>query len=187
MLMNNMKVHDFEADFEKAIDHLKQELSNLRTGRAHPSLVDSVLVEAYGDMMPIKSVGSIAVTDARTLQIEPWDKSLLKAVEKGIIAANIGLTPVVDSKVVRLNMPQLTEENRKKLVVLMNKKLEEARVAVRAVREKVRTIVIETEKEKKISEDERYRLQEDLEKVTSQYIDEIKSIGGEKEVEIMTV
>lgn len=174
-------------DFDKAIEHLEHELSSLRTGRAHPALIDSVQVEAYGAMMDIKSIGSVTVSDARTLLIEPWDKSLLKALEKGIIMANIGINPVVDGNVVRLSMPKLTEENRRELVKVMMRKLEEARVAVRAVREKVRNGILDAEKNKEVSEDERYALQEDLEKMTASYIEQIKKIGEDKEKEIMTV
>ena len=182
-----MKIADHKPEFQKAIDHFHHELSALRTGRANPMLVDGVTVEAYGTMMPLKSVASIAVPDPRTLQIEPWDKALLKAVEKGVLAANIGLNPIVDATVVRIAMPQLTEENRRELVKIMHKRLEDARVAIRGVREKVRNAILDAEKAKTISEDERYRLQEELEKMTAHYTDEIKTVGEEKEKEIMTV
>ena len=182
-----MKLADHKPEFQKVVEHLRHELSSLRTGRAHPALLDGVMVEAYNSQVPLKTLASIAVPDHRTLQIEPWDKSLLKAIEKGIVAANLGLMPAMDSSVIRLAMPTLTEENRRELVKLMHKKVEEARVAARGVREKVRTAVLDAEKEKKISEDERYRLQEELEKMTTQHVEEIKTIAEEKEQEIMTV
>jgi ribosome recycling factor len=182
-----MKISDQKEDFENVLEHLRGELTSLRTGRANPALVDNVMVEAYDAMMNLKGVASISVPDSRTIQIDPWDKSLLKAIEKGIIVANIGLHPVIDGVSVRLNMPQLTEENRKELVKIMQKRLEEAKVAVRSVREKMRNGILEQEKEKTISEDERFRLQEELEKVTASYVEKIKEIGEEKEKEIMTV
>lgn len=182
-----MKINDHKEEFDKAMEHLHHELSNLRTGRANPAMVDSIMVEAYGAEMDLKSVATISIPDPKTIQIEPWDKSLLKAVEKGIVASNLGFSPVVDSTVVRISLPKLTEENRKELVKIMGKKLEEAKVAIRAVREKLRNSVLEAEKEKEISEDERFSLQEELEKVTKRYVDEVDSIGGDKEKEIMTV
>lgn len=182
-----MTIADFKPEFQKAIERLHHELSSLRTGRAHPALLDAVKVEAYDTLMDLKGVASISVPDAHTLQVEPWDKSLLKAVEKGIVAANLGLNPTVDSATVRISMPKLTEENRKELVKVMGKKLEEARVAVRAVRERARNAVIDAEKAKEVSEDERYRMQEELEKATKAVIDEIGTIGEEKEKEIMTI
>jgi len=182
-----MKISDNKEDFDKAIGHLHHELSNLRTGRANPAMVDSVKVMAYDAEMELKGVASIGVPDPHTIQIEPWDKSLLKAIEKGIVAANLGFSPVIDSTVIRISMPQLTEDNRRDLVKIMEKKLEEAKVAIRAVREKIRNSVLDAEKAKEISEDERFRLQEELEKVTKQYVDEVDKIGEEKEKEIMTV
>ncbi len=182
-----MKISDQKEDFEKVLEHLRHELSSLRTGRANPAMVDTVMVEAYDGMMNLKGVASISIPDSRTVQIDPWDKSLLKAIEKGIIIANIGLNPVIDGVSVRLNMPQLNEENRKDLVKIMQKRLEEAKVAIRAVREKIRNGILAQEEEKTISEDERFRLQEELEKVTGGFVDKVKEIGDEKEKEIMTV
>lgn len=182
-----MNLNDHKPEFQKVIDHVKIELGALRTGRANPAILDMVMVEAYGSKMPIKGVGSVGVPDARTLTIEPWDKSLLKEIERAIVAANIGLSPVVDGTVVRLNIPQLTEENRKELVKLMGKRLEEARVAVRGVREKVRAAILSAEEAKKIREDERFKMQEDLEKMVAQFNENIKKMGEEKEKEIMTV
>jgi ribosome recycling factor len=182
-----MKIADHKPEFQKAVEHLRHEFSNLRTGRANPAMVDSVTVEAYDSTMPLRNVATVSVPDSHTIQIEPWDKSLLKAVEKGIVAANLGFAPVVDSTAVRIAMPKLTEENRKELVKLMQKKLEEAKVALRGVREKVRNSILEAEKAKEISEDERFRLQEELEKTTKQFVEEIEHLGGEKEKEIMTV
>lgn len=182
-----MNLNDHKPEFQKVIDHLKTELSSLRTGRANPAILDSVMVEAYGSKMPIKGVGSVGVPDARTITVEPWDKSLLKEIERAIVGANLGLSPVVDGTVVRLNIPQLNEENRKELVKIAGKRVEDARVSIRAAREKIRTAIMAAEEAKKIREDERYKIQEDLEKLVATYNDLIKKMGEEKEKEIMTV
>lgn len=180
-------IQEFKPEFQKAIDHLKKELSQFRTGRATPALVEDIKVEAYGSQMELKATGSIQVSDAKTLTIEPWDKGLLKDIEKAIVAANIGINPVNDGKVLRLVMPKLTEETRKDLIKAMSKKLEEARVGVRRVRDEVKEKIVAQEKERKIAEDERYRAQDVLDKTAAEFNDMIKKLGEEKEKEIMTV
>ncbi|TAL20716.1 ribosome recycling factor [Patescibacteria group bacterium] len=182
-----MNFADHKPEFQKCLEHYEHELANLRTGRAHPAMLDTVRVDAYGALMDLKSVGTITIPEPRTLQFEPWDKNLLKAVEKGIIAANLGFNPVVDGTAVRVTLPKLNEENRKELTRIMRAKTEEARIACRAVREKARAAILEAEKAKKISEDERYREQENLEKITKQFIEQIESLADKKEKEIMTV
>ena len=173
--------------FEKVIDHLKKELSSLRTGRAKPAILDAVKVEAYGSVMDMKSVGSISVPDAQTLLIEPWDSSIIKDIEKGIIAANIGINPVVDGVRIRISLPKMTEENRKELVKVVGRKTEEAKVSLRGVREELRTTTIDEERDGKISEDERFRAQEDLEKTVKGYVEQIDRLAAEKEKEVMTI
>lgn len=182
-----MQISDFKTEFQKVISHLRQELGSLRTGRANPAMLDGIKVDAYGEAMDLKGVATVTVPDSRTIQVEPWDKGLLKAIEKAIAVSQIGISPVVDAAVVRCVLPKLTEENRKELVKIMQKKLEEARVAVRQVREKARNGVIAAMQAKKISEDERFKLQEELDKMTRQFTEEIEAIGKEKEKEIMTV
>lgn len=182
-----IQTFDWKPEFQKVIDHLKRELGGLRTGRASPALVEDIQVEAYGTKMGMKGVGSISVPDSKTIQIEPWDKTLLKEIEKAVSASGLGIMPIVDGNVVRISLPKLTEENRKELVKLMGKKLEEAKVGVRGVRERIREGIIADERDKKISEDERFRHQEALEKMVKDYVVEIDRIGAEKEKEIMTV
>lgn len=182
-----INIQEYKPEFQKVIEHFKKELSQFRTGRATPALVDDIKVEAYGSQMDMKSVGSIQVSDAKTLVIEPWDKGLLKEIEKAIVAADIGINPVNDGKVLRLVMPKLTEETRKDLIKVMGKKLEEARVGVRRVRDEVKEKIVEAEREKKIAEDERYRAQDVLDKMASEFNELIKKMGEEKEKEIMTI
>ena len=181
------KILAHKPSFEGVIDHLHQELNQMRTGRATPALVEGLQVEAYGSVMEMKGVGSISVLDAKTLVIEPWDKGLLKAIEKSIHESSLGINPVVDSKVVRLSMPMMTEENRKALVKVMKEKIEEAKVSARGVREKVRNEIMEAEKGGELSEDEKFKLLEELDKMTKEYTDKVEDLGKQKEEEIMTV
>lgn len=176
-----------QPSFEAAVEHLKSELSQMRTGRATPALVEGLQVEAYGSMMAMRGVASISVPDAKTLVIEPWDKNLLKAIEKAIQESPVGINPVVDGKVVRLSMPVMTEETRKNLVKAMKEKLEEARVAARGAREKVRNEIIDAEKNSELTEDEKFKLLEELDKLTKEHTDKIEALGRQKEEEIMTV
>ncbi|MEK7105303.1 MAG: ribosome recycling factor [Patescibacteria group bacterium] len=174
-------------EFDKVIDHLRQDLSSLRTGRANAAILDNVKVEAYGAMMDLKGVGSISVPDAKTIVIDPWDKGLLHAIEQAIQKSDVGINPVNDGKILRLTMPQMTEESRKVLVKVMKEKAEDARVAMRQVREKVREEILQQEKDHVIAEDERFKLQDDLEKFVKDMNGEVDVIVGKKEEEIMTV
>jgi ribosome recycling factor len=173
--------------FETVLDHLHSEFNQMRTGRATPVLVEGLKVEAYGSTMEMKGVGSISVPDAKTLVIEPWDKNLLKAIEKAIQESSIGINPVVDSKVVRLTMPAMTEETRKALVKALKEKTEEARISARGVREKSRNEITEMQKNGEISEDEKFKLHEELDRMTKDYVEKIDELGKQKEEEIMTV
>lgn len=173
--------------FDAVMDHLSKELGALRTGRASPAMVEDIKVMAYDALMDLKSVASIAVPDARSLAIQPWDKSLVQAIEKAIRDANIGLNPSVDGDTIRLTMPQMTEESRKKLAKMMKEKLEDARVSLRRVREEAREVISKREKEKAIAEDEKYKVFEELDKVTKEYVQRVEDAGAKKEEEIMTI
>ena len=174
-------------DFDEVIEFLKLELKTLRTGRATPALVENIQVEAYGARTPIVGLASISTPDARTIVIDPWDKNLLKDIEHGIQEAKIGLNPVVQGKVIRISMPALTEEGRKELAKIMSDKLEQAKIGIRGVRENAKTEIIRKEKEKEIPEDDKYRMLERLEKMVADYNDKIKTVGEEKEKDIMTI
>ncbi len=173
--------------FEKAVEYLHRELAVLRTGRATPALVEDISVDAYDAQMEIKGLASIQVPDAKTLVIDPWDKGLTRSIEKAIRDSGIGLSPVVDGDVIRIIMPPMTEDNRKQMVKIMKEKLEEARISVRAVRESTRDHIIKMEKDKDISEDEKFNLLDELDKITKEYTEDIGKIGASKEEEILTV
>ena len=174
-------------EFSKAIEHLKHDISSLRTGRATPALVEDVQVEAYGVKQPLKAVASISVQDAKTLVVSPWDKSVLQAIEAAIRLSPIGLNPVNDGKIIRLPLPELSQERRQDLIKVLHQKLEASRVAVRQIREDVRKEIDSQEKNKEISEDDKYKFQDDLEKLVKEFNDKIKLVGEEKEREITTI
>ena len=180
-------IEDHRGDFEHVIEFFKSELSGLRTGRANAAIVEDIPVEAYGGTMTVKGVGSVLVPDSKTIMIEPWDKTLLKDIEKAIRQAPIGISPVVDGSRVRITLPPLTEDGRKELVKIVGKKAEEAHIGIRGVREKVKETIVKMEKDKEISEDERFRLQEALDATVRGMNEKIKVLAEEKEQEVMTI
>lgn len=175
---------DLKAGIKSTEEWLRSEFSGIRTGRATPALLDSVMVEAYGSMMPINQVGSISVEDARMMRVSPWDMSLAKAVEKAIMLADLGLSLAIDEKGVRIMFPDLTADRRASLVKLAKQKLEDARIAIRSEREKTIKDIEKREKDGEISEDEKFRLKTELQK----YIDEagvaLEALFVKKEKEI---
>ena len=182
-----MQINQFKKDFEGAITFFKNDVAQLRTGRASTALVEDISVEAYGSRQPLKAVGTIMVADAKTITVEPWDKGLLQAVEKGIRDSGLGMNPVNDGRLIRLALPELTSERRAELVKVLHQKLEQGRISLRKIREDVRGLIAGEEKDKSISEDEKFRLQEDLEKMVKSFNEEIQKIGEDKEKEITTV
>lgn len=183
--MDNLNI--YREDFEKVIEHLKNDISSLRTGRATPALVEDIVVEAYGSRQPLKTVASINVQDAKTLAIDPWDKSLVQAIDSALRNSQLGINPVNDGKLIRLPLPDLTQERRQELIKVLHQKLETARISIRKVREEIRDDIDKKEKAKEMSEDEKYKLQDELEKWVKDYNDKIRVVGEEKEREITTV
>lgn len=182
-----VNLETFTADFTKIMERFKGDLDQLRTGRANASILDMVMVEAYGSRTALKGLASVAVPDARTLTVEPWDKSILKEVEKAIVEANIGLNPINDGRLIRLVMPAMTEESRKNLLKVMGQKAESARISVRQLRDNIRDKVVAEEKAKTLNEDQRFQMQEKLDKTVKDYNDKIKLMAEAKEKEIMTI
>lgn len=173
--------------FQQVIEFLKSDIAVLRTGRANPGMIENVMVEAYDSRTPINGLASITVPDARSIVIEPWDKSLVKHIEKGIIEAKLGLNPTVQGTQIRVVIPAPTEETRKALVKTLGEKLEHARKSIRNVRDEAKVEIQKAEKEKEIGEDEKYKLLEQLDKIAAGMNDRIKNIGEEKEKDIMTI
>ncbi len=178
---------DAESHMQKSINALTEDLLTIRTGRANPGLVEKLHVEYYGSPTPLQQLASISVPEPRQLMIKPFDKTTLKAIEKAIMASDLGLTPNNDGLVIRLNLPVLTEDRRRDLVKHVHHRLEEARVALRNIRRDAMKDVKDFEAEKMISEDDRIRGEEELQKLTDRMMTEIERIGRNKEQEIMEV
>jgi len=176
-----------KGEFEKAIGHFKNDITSLRTGRATPALVEDISVDAYGSKQPIKAVASISVQDAKTVVVEPWDKGLIQAIDTAIRNSQLGINPVNDGKLIRLPLPDLTQERRQELIKVLYQKLEGARVVIRKIREDIRDEIDKQFKANEIGEDLKYKLQEELEKVVKDYNEKVKEMGEEKEKEITTV
>lgn len=173
--------------FEKAVEHFKHELSSLRTGRASTALVDSISVDVYGTLTPIIHIASISTPDAKTIAIQPWDKSNLGAIEKAIIASNIGLNPVNDGVLIRLSVPPMTEERRKEMVKVMGQLAEQAKIAIRGAREEELKTLKAQEENNEITEDDLKGQKEELQKIVDGYNDKIKELAAAKEKEVMTI
>jgi ribosome recycling factor len=176
-----------ETRMKGAIQALEEDLSGIRTGRAHPALVEKLPVEYYGTPTPLMQLASISVPEPRSLLIKPFDPTTLKTIERSILASDLGLTPNNDGRQIRLNLPTLTEERRRDLVKVVHHRLEDGRVAVRNIRRDIIKDLREYEEEKMISEDDLKKGEEELQKITDRFIEEINAIGERKEKEILEV
>ncbi|OGT07061.1 MAG: ribosome recycling factor [Gammaproteobacteria bacterium GWF2_41_13] len=176
-----------EAHMQKSIEALKSELTKIRTGRAHPSLLDHIKVSCYGSEMPMNQVASVSAADARSLVISPWDKKMIPSIEKAILQADLGLNPVSMGDVIRVPMPPLNEERRKELTKIVKTETENTRVSIRNIRRDANAKVKELLKEKKISEDDERRVEEQIQKLTDKYIQEAEKLLSAKERELMEV
>jgi ribosome recycling factor len=172
---------------EKAVEDFRKELAGVRTGRANVALLDHVRVDYHGTPMPVNQLGTLSVPDAATIVISPWDPTVLPLIDKAIRTSDLGLNPSSDGKVVRVPIPPLTEERRKDLVKHLHKVLENHRTAVRSIRRDIKEAVEKLEKEKKISEDDKKRTLDELEKITHQETKKIEDLSATKEKEILEI
>ena len=175
---------EVEGKMQKTVEVIKREFGEIRSGRANPKLVEAIRVDSYGTPTLLKNIATITVPEARLLVINPWDPNSLKTIEKAILESNLGITPIIDGKILKLVIPALSEERREELIKLTKKIAEEGRISIRTVRREAKEDIRRMEKEKKISEDERYRLEDELQKLTDKYIEEIGRVleGKEKEL-----
>ena len=181
-----MYFEEARENMEKAIQHLEDELSKVRAGRANPSLLSDIKVDYYGSMSPLTQVSNVSAPDARTLMIKPWDKSMLQAIEKSILASNIGLTPQNDGEQIRLNLPMLTEERRKDLVKQVKTLAEHSRVSIRNARRDANEGIKSLQKEG-LAEDQAKNAEQQIQHLTDSYIARVEKHVEQKEKEIMTV
>lgn len=182
-----MDYTNIEERMNKTISVYKENLSEIRAGRANPAILNKVTVSYYGTPTPINQVAGISVPEARLIVIQPWDMSILKEIERAILASDIGITPNNDGKVIRLNFPELNEERRKEIVKDVRKMGEEAKVAVRAVRRDGIDEFKKKQKDSEITEDELKQAEEQIQKLTDKYVEQIDKVADEKEKEIMTL
>lgn len=176
-----------QTKMQKTIEVLRVDLASVRAGRASVSLLDKVMVEYYGTPTPVNQVASVTVPEPRMIVIQPWEKNLLKDIERAIMKSDLGLNPNSDGSVIRLNLPQLTEERRKELVKTVHKKVEDARVSIRNLRREANDSVKKAEKAKEITEDEAKKANDDIQKMTDKFIKEVDTVMEHKEKEVMEI
>lgn len=180
-------IENFKSGAEEVKAHLQREYSSLHTGKASPQVLDGIHVDSYGSMMPVKNVSSISIEDARTLRVAPWDKNMIKAIEKAITEADIGLSVSSDDMGLRVIFPMLTTETRSKLVKILKDRLEDARVSIRKEREKANKDIDEMEKGGGMSEDDKFKAKENLQKAVDSANEELESMFRKKETEVMSI
>ncbi|MDP2716109.1 ribosome recycling factor [Rheinheimera sp.] len=185
--MINDIITDSKVRMEKSVDALKVQLTKVRTGRAHPSLLDGISVSYYGTDTPLRQVANVSIDDARTLAITVFDKSMTAAVEKAIMASDLGLNPMSAGTIIRVPLPALTEERRKSLVKLVRAEAENGRVAVRNIRRDANADLKTLQKDKEISEDDERRAADEIQKITDTFVKKIDDVLAEKEKELMEV
>lgn len=185
-MLNKIKT-DTETRMQKSIETLKHDLTKLRTGRAHPSILESLMVEYYGTPMPLNQVASITVSDPRTLSVTPFDKNMAAVIDKAIRNSEMGLNPASAGQVIRVPLPPLTEERRLLLIKQMKASAEEARVAIRNIRRDSNTHIKNMLKDKAITEDEERRAQDNIQKITDKYIGDVDKLTQEKEADLMHI
>ena len=183
----SVELKEHKEKMGKSIDSLASEYTSIRAGRANPHILDKITVDYYGQPTNLQSVANISVSEARTLVIQPWEASLIKEIEKAIMVSDIGITPNNDGKVIRLSFPELTEERRKELVKDVKKKGEGAKVAIRNIRRDANDMIKKQQKANEISEDEQKDAEDEIQKMTDEFIAKIDTMVEDKSKEIMTV
>ena len=178
---------DASSRMDKSIEALKKSFTKIRTGRAHPSLLDQVVVSYYGADTPLSQVANVAVDDSRTLAVTPWEKSLMQAIEKAIMSSDLGLNPVTNGNIIRVPLPMLTEERRRDLVKVVKAEAENGRVSIRSIRRDANTEIKEALKEKMVSKDEAHSGEEKVQKITDDYIKQVERLLEEKEADLLSI
>ena len=185
--MAGQTLWNIEQKMGKSIEVLQKELATIRTGRATPSLIEHIKVDYAGVPTPLNQIAGISAPEVRLLVIQPWDRGSIDSIEKAILKSDLGLNPASDGRVIRINIPQLTEERRQELIKVVRRRVEDGRIAVRNLRREAMDELKESEKSKNISQDEHKRMLNQLQKLTDSFIDNIEQIGQDKEVEVKEV
>jgi ribosome recycling factor len=185
--MVNEVINSLEADMDKVMAHLRKEYDRVRTGRASLSLLDGIRVDYYGTPTPLNQVATVAIPEARLMTIQPWDKGIMGDIEKAVQKSDLGLTPMNDGKLIRIAIPPLTEERRKELVKLVRKMAEEKKVDLRNHRRDANEMLKEMKKDKQVTEDDLFRHQEEVQKLTDQYVQKLEGVLKDKEKEILEI
>lgn len=185
--MINSILQETKDKMGKSIEALKKEMQRVRTGRASANMLDAVKVDYYGALTPLNQMASVSVPESRLITIQPWDATAIKAIEKGILKSNIGLTPSSDGKIVRISVPPLTEERRKEIVKMVNKTCEDFKVALRNIRRDSNEMLKSLKKDGDISEDDQFKAQDKVQKITDEQVAVVDSIYSDKEKEILEV
>lgn len=173
----------------RSVDFFKTEIASVRTGRAVPALIENISCHAYGGTtkLLLKELGTITTMDSQTLVVQPWDASVIGEIRQGILAANVGLTPVIDNNLIRISVPSLTAERRAEYVKLLHQKMEESRISIRNIRADKKKEIEKSFEDKKISENDKFSAEEELQKITDEFIGKVEESGKKKEEELMTV
>ena len=179
-----MDLKQYEEQFNKVIERLKEDLNSIRTNRATPAILENIQIEVYGSRMPLAQLASIQAPEPKMLTVEPWDKNIIKNIEKAIQSASLGLNLVNEGTFLRITIPPMTEETRRELVKVLSDKLEHARQAIRGIRDNIKDEINKAEKTKEISEDNKFKLIEELDEMTRDYNDKAKKVAESKEEEI---
>jgi len=185
--MSSQTLQNTEEKMQKADEGLKKDLATIRTGRATPSLIEHIKVDYFGVATPLNQIAGISVPDARLLLIQPWDRTSIRSIEKAILTSDLGLNPVNDGKVIRINIPPLSEERRQELIKVVHRRVEERKVTIRNLRRDALNELKELEKSKEISQDENKRALEQLQKLTDSFIAKVEQTGQDKEAELIQV
>lgn len=178
-------VKESEANMQAAMEAVQKQFSTIRTGRAHPSLVEGIKIDYYGTKTPLRQLANITTPEPRLIVIHPWDKNSMSMIEKAILSSDVGINPINDGKVIRLSMPQLTHERREELNKVLHRISEEGRVSIRNTRHHAKEESVKLEKEKMMTEDDKFLAQERVQKITDEYIKKINNVLSEKEKDIM--
>ena len=187
IIMVDTFLKETETKMEKAVESTKDKFASIRAGRANVSMLDGITVDAYGAPSPLSQIGTLSAPEARLLTIDPWDKSLIPAIEKAIQQANLGLNPSNDGRIIRLSVPELTEERRKEYVKMVRKEAEEGKVAIRNIRKDVNNKLRKSEKDSEITEDDLKSGEDSVQKLTDKFVAQIDDLITRKEEEVMTV